>query len=215
LPEDGALALKPASITYEEAVATNAVLTALPFLRDEGQIQSGQKVLINGASGSVGSYAVQLAKQAGAEVTGVCSTEKMDFVKSLGADRVIDYKKEDFTKIGETYDIIFDAAGKSSYGRCQHALKKNGVYLSTVLSPSIVLNMLWTSIAGSKKAKIAFAGLRPASEQAKDLRFLTELIEAGQLKSLIDRSYPLAQTAEAHRYVDTGRKKGSVVISVA
>jgi NADPH:quinone reductase-like Zn-dependent oxidoreductase len=215
LPEDGALALKPASITYEEAVATNAVLTALPFLRDTGQIQSGQKVLINGASGSVGSYAVQLAKQAGAEVTGVCSTEKMEFVKSLGADKVIDYKQEDFTNSGETYDIIFDAAGKSRYGRCQHILKENGIYLSTVLSPSIVLNMLWTSIAGSKKAKITFAGLRPTSEQAKDLRFLAELIEAGQLKSLIDRSFPLAQTAEAHRYVDTGRKKGSVVISVA
>ena len=214
LPEDGALAPKPASITYEEAVATNAVLTALPFLRDEGQIQSGQKVLINGASGSVGSYAVQLAKEAGADVTGVCSTEKMEFVKSLGADKVIDYKNEDFTNSDETYDIIFDAAGKSSYGRSKHLLKENGIYLSTVLSPRIIFDMLWTSIAGSKKAKIAFAGLRPASEQAKDLRYLTKLLEAGKLKSLIDRSYPLAQTAEAHRYVETGRKKGSVVITV-
>ncbi len=215
LPEDGALALKPASISYEEAVATNAVLTALPFLRDEGNIQSGQKILINGASGSVGSYAVQLAKQAGAKVTGVCSTEKMAFVKSLGADKVIDYKKEDFTDSGETYDIIFDAAGKSGYGRCQHLLKENGIYLSTVLSPRVVLDMLWTSIVGSKKAKIAFAGLRPASEQAKDLRFLTQLMESGQLKAIVDRSYPLAETADAHRYVDTGRKKGSVVITVA
>lgn len=215
LPEDGALALKPASITYAEAVATNAVLTALPFLRDEGHIQSGQKVLINGASGSVGSYAVQLAKQAGATVTGVCSTEKMEFVQSLGADKVIDYKHEDFTQSSDTYDIIFDAAGKSSYGRCKQILKENGIYLSTVLSPGIVLNMLWTSLVGSKKAKIAFAGLRPASEQAKDLRFLAELLETGQVKSLIDRSYPLAETAAAHRYVDTGRKKGSVVISVA
>ena len=215
LPEDGALALKPASISYEEAVATNAVLTALPFLRDEGQIQSGQKVLINGASGSVGSYAVQLAKQAGAKVTGVCSTEKMAFVQWLGADKVIDYKKEDFTKRGETYDIIFDVAGKSSYGRSKHLLKENGIYLSTVLSPGIVLNMLWTSVVGRKKAKIAFAGLRPASEQAKDLRFLTGLMEAGQLKALVDRSYPLAQTAEAYRYFETGQKKGSVVITVA
>ena len=215
LPEDGALALKPASISYAEAVATNAVLTALPFLRDEGHLQRGHKVLINGASGSVGSYAVQLAKQAGAEVTGVCSTEKMDFVKSLGADKVIDYKREDFTASGETYDIIFDAAGKSGYGRCKQILNENGIYLSTVLSPGIVLNMLWTSLVGRKKAKIAFAGLRPASEQAKDLRYLTELMEAGQLKSLVDRSYPLAETAEAHRYVDTGRKKGSVVITVA
>lgn len=215
LPEDGALAIKPASITYEEAVATNAVLTALPFLRDEGHIQRGQKVLINGASGSVGSYAVQLAKQTGAEVTGVCSTEKMEFVKSLGADKVIDYQQEDFTHSGERYDIIFDAAGKSSYGRCKHLLNENGIYLSTVLSPRIVLDMLWTSMVGNKKAKIAFAGLRPANEQAKDLRFLAELIEAGELKSLIDRSYPLAQTAAAHRYFETGRKKGSVVITVA
>ena len=139
----------------------------------------------------------------------------MEFVKSLGADKVIDYKKEDFTDSGETYDIIFDAAGKSSYGRCKHALKENGVYLSTVLSLGIVLDMIWTSIVGSKKAKIAFTGLRPASEKVKDLRFLIELMEAGRLKSLIDRSYPLAQTAEAHRYFETGRKKGSVVITVA
>ncbi len=132
-----------------------------------------------------------------------------------GADKVIDYKQEDFTDIDETYDIIFDAAGKSSFGRCKHLLKENGIYLSTVLSPRIVFDMIWTSIVGSKKAKIAFAGLRPASEQAQDLRFLTELIEAGQLKSLIDRCYPLAETAEAYRYVDTGRKKGSVVITVA
>lgn len=215
LPEDGALALKPASISYEEAVATNAVLTALPFLRDEGHIRSGQKVLINGASGSVGSYAVQLAKQAGAEVTGVCSTEKMAFVQSLGADKVIDYKKEDFTTSGATYDIIFDVAGKSSYGRSKHLLTENGIYLSTVLSPSIIFNMFWTAIVGRKKAKIAFAGLRPASEQAKDLRFLTQLMEAGQLKALVDRSYPLAETAEAYRYFETGQKKGSVVITVA
>jgi NADPH:quinone reductase-like Zn-dependent oxidoreductase len=214
LPEDGALAIKPASMTYEEAVATSGVLTALPFLRDNGHIQSGQKVLINGASGNVGIYAVQLAKQFAAEVTGVCSTAKIEFVKSLGADKVIDYKKEDFTTSGETYDIIFDVAGKSSFTRCKRALKENGFYLSTVLSPRIVLDMLWTSMVGHKKAKIAFAGLRPAGEKVKDLRFLTELVDAGKLKSIIDRCYPLVQTAEAHRYVDTGRSKGSVVITV-
>ncbi|MFZ0451499.1 MAG: NAD(P)-dependent alcohol dehydrogenase, partial [Desulfatiglandaceae bacterium] len=188
-------------------------MTALYILR-KGTIQNGQKVLIYGASGSVGSYAVQLAKQAGAQVTGVCSTEKMGFVKSLGADQVIDYKKDDFTNRSETYDVIFDAAGKSSFGRCKRVLKENGIYLSTVLSPKIIFDMLWTSIVGSKKAKIAFAGLQPASEQAEDLRFLTELIDAGELKSLVDRSYPLAQTAGAHRYVETGLKKGSVVIKV-
>jgi NADPH:quinone reductase-like Zn-dependent oxidoreductase len=215
LPEDGALAIKPASISSEEAVATNAVLTALPFLRDVGNIQSGQKILINGASGSVGSYAVQLAKEAGAEVTGVCSTEKMEFVKSLGADKVIDYKNEDFTTNGETYDIVFDAAGKSSFGRSKNSLKENGVFLSTVLSPGIIFDVFRTSILGNKKAKITFAGLRPASEQAKDLRYLSELMEAGKLRSLVDISYPLTETAEAHRYMDTGRKKGSSVITVA
>lgn len=215
LPEDGALVLKPAGMTYEEAVATNGVLTALPFLRDHGQMKSGHKILIIGASGSVGSYAVQLAKQFGAEVTGVCSTAKVGFVKSLGADRVIDYQTEDFTNRDDRYDIIFDAAGKSSFGRCRHLLKANGVYLSTVLAPGIVLAALWTSLVGSKKAKIAFAGLRPAPDKAKDLHFLTELIEAGQLKALVDRSFPITQTAAAHRYVETGLSQGSVVITVA
>jgi len=214
LPEEGALAIKPANMTYEEAAASNAVLTALPFLRDNGNIQSGQKVLINGASGSIGTFAVQLAKYYGAEVTGVCSTTNVEMVKSLGADKVIDYTKEDFTKNIEAYDIIFDTVGKSSFSRSKGALKQNGIYLSTVLSLGIILQTLWTSIVGSKKGKIAFAGLRPANEQAEDLRFLKELVEAGKIKSVIDRCYPLDQTAEAHRYVETGHKKGNVVLSV-
>jgi len=215
LPEDGALAIKPANLTYEEAAAVyDGVLTALPFLRDKGKIQSGQKVLINGASGSIGTAAVQLARVFGADVTGVCSTANVDLVKSLGADQVIDYTQEDFTKSGQTWDIIFDTVGKSSFSRCKSALTQKGIYLSTVLTLTILLQTLWTSMAGSKKATITFAGLRSPSEKAEDLIFLKELVEAGKIKPVIDRRYPLEQTAEAHRYVDTGHKKGNVVITL-
>ena len=215
LPEEGTtLAIKPANMTYEEAAGCDGVLTALPFLRDKGNIQNGQKVLINGASGGVGTAAVQLARYYGAEVTGVCSTTNLELVESLGADKVIDYTKEDFTKSGQTYDIIFDAVSKSSFSRCKSSLKQRGVYLSTVPTLAILLQMLWTSMIGTKKAIIAFTGLRPASERTKDLIFLKELSEAGKIKSVIDRRYPLEQIAEAHRYVEKGHKKGNVVITV-
>ena len=215
LPEEGALAIKPANMTCGEAAAVvDGALTALPFLRDKGKIQSGQKILINGASGSVGTAAVQLAKYFGAEVTGVCSTTNLEMVKSLGADKVIDYTKEDFAKTGQTYDTIFDAVGKSSFSRCKSSLKQRGVYLTTVPTLAILLQVLWTSKIGSKKAVTAAAGLRPASEKAKDLIFLKELIEAGKIRSIIDRRYPLEQTAEAHKYVDKGHKKGNVVITI-
>ena len=215
LPEEGALASKPANTTYEEAAAVcEGGLTALPFLRDAGKIQSGQHVLVNGASGSVGTSAVQLAKYFGAEVTGVCSTTNLEMVKSLGADEVIDYTKEDFTQTGRTYDIIFDAVGKSSFSRCKGSLTQRGVYLTTVPSLAIPLQMLWTSRIGGKKAKIAFTGLRPSNEKVKDLILLKELVEAGKITPIIDRSYPLEQIAEAHRYVEKGHKKGNVVITV-
>ena len=214
LPEGAALAIKPANMTYEEAAAAFVALTGLYFLRDKANIQSGQEVLIYGASGAVGSAAVQLAKYYGAEVTGVCSTTNLELVKSLGADKVIDYTKEDFAESGETYDIVFDAVGKSSLSRGKRALKKKGRYLTVTLTLAIVLQVLWTSIAGSKKVMLAFAGLRSSSEQTKDLVFLRELIEAGKIKSVIDRRYPLEETAEAHRYVDKGHKKGNVVITV-
>jgi NADPH:quinone reductase-like Zn-dependent oxidoreductase len=147
-------------------------------------------------------------------VTGVCSTANVDLVKSLGADQVIDYTQEDFTKSGQTWDIIFDTVGKSSFSRCRSALTPKGIYLSTVLTLTILLQTLWTSMAGSKKATITFAGLRSPSEKAEDLIFLKELVEAGKIKPVIDRRYPLEQTAEAHRYVDTGHKKGNVVMTL-
>ncbi len=210
LPEDGQVALKPTNMTYEEAAAVPiGGLTALWFLRDKGNIQNGHKVLINGASGSIGTFAVQLAKYYGAEGTGVCSTTNLEFVKSLGADKVIDYTKKDFTESGETYDIILDAVSKSSFSRCKSSLKPRGFYLVTVPSLASILQMLWTSKVGSKK--VIFGG---EGGKTENLVFLKELIEAEKIKSVIDRIYPVEQTAEAHKYVDKGHKKGNVVITM-
>ncbi|MFC1608506.1 NAD(P)-dependent alcohol dehydrogenase, partial [Candidatus Latescibacterota bacterium] len=206
LSEDEMIAMKPANMTHEEAAAVPVGgLTALHFLR-KADIQSGQKVLIYGASGSVGTFAVQLAKYYGAEVTGVCSTTNIEMVKSLGADKVIDYTKEDFTKRGHNYDIIFDAVSKTSFSRCKSSLKQRGRYLTTDWP---LLQALWTSKVGTKKVIIGIASQNP-----EDLTFLIELIEKGELKTVIDRTYPLEQTAEAHRYVEKGHKKGNVVITV-
>jgi NADPH:quinone reductase-like Zn-dependent oxidoreductase len=210
LPEDGVLTNKPANMTYEEAATIPVIAnTALHFIRDLGNVQAGQKVLINGASGGIGTFAVQLAKYYGAEVTGVCSTTNLEMVKSLGADKVIDYTKEDFTKSGQTYDVILDAVGKSSFSRCKSSLKKKGIYLVTLPKLAVLLQMLWTPIIGSKKVK-----MEGAPAKVENLLFLKELIEAGQLKTVIDRRYPLEQTAEAFRYVEKGHKKGNVVITV-
>jgi NADPH:quinone reductase-like Zn-dependent oxidoreductase len=215
MPENGALAIKPVNLSCAEAASIpNGALTALPFLRDKGNIQAGQAVLIYGASGSVGTAAVQLAKYYGADVTGVCSSTNLDWVKSLGADQVIDYTQEDFTKNGKTYDIIFDTVGKISFSDCKDSLKDEGIYLTTVPTPGTMLQVIWTIKSGGKKVKFMAAGIRPAREKIKDLIFLTELIEAGKIKPVIDRRYPLEQIADAHRYVEQGHKKGNVVITV-
>jgi NADPH:quinone reductase-like Zn-dependent oxidoreductase len=214
LPEDGALAIKPANVTYEEASAIPyGGGTALHFLT-KANIQSGQKVLINGAGGSIGTFAVQLARYFGAEVTGVCSTANLELVKSLGAEKTIDYTREDFTKTARTYDIIFDAVAKSSFSRCKSSLKPGGIYLTTIPSLGVILQMLRTSKFGRKRAIFAASGFAPSSEMVKNLIFLKELIEAGELRSVIDRCYPLDQIAKAHRYVEKGHKKGNVVITV-
>jgi NADPH:quinone reductase-like Zn-dependent oxidoreductase len=210
LPEEAVLTGKPANMTYEEATTIPGMgNTALYFIRDLGKVQDNQKVLINGASGGIGTFAVQLAKHYGADVTGVCSTSNLELVKSLGADRVIDYTKEDFTQTGETYDVIFDAVGKSSFLRCKGALKENGVYLDTLPKLSTILHMLWTSAVGSKKIKMGGA---PA--KVENLISLRVFVEAGKLKTVIDRRYPLDQIVEAFEYVEGGHKKGNVVITV-
>ena len=209
MPEDGLVAIKPANMTYEEAaVVPYGAITALNLLR-KVNIQSGQKVLINGASGSIGSAAVQLAKYFEAEVTGVCSTPRLEFVKSLGADEVIDYTKDDFTQGGETYDVIFDILGKSSFSRCKRSLSQNGRYLLASFKMRQLVQMLWTSIIGSKKVICALA-----LEKTEDLNYIKELIEARKIKAAIDKSFPLEQTAEAHRYIEEGHKKGRIAITV-
>ena len=210
MPEDGVVAIKPANMTFEEsAVVPYGSIMALYLLREKGNIQSGQKVLINGASGGIGSAAVQLAKYYGAEVTGVCGTPRLEFVKSLGADKVIDYTKEDFTQSGETYDLIFDILGKSSFSRCKSSLSQNGRYLLASFKMGDLVQMLWTSITGSKRVICAIA---PGSTE--DLISVKEIIEAGKIKAAIDKSFPLEQTAEAHRYVEEGHKKGHIAITV-
>jgi NADPH:quinone reductase-like Zn-dependent oxidoreductase len=210
MPEEGALTMKPTNTTWEEAaVIPLAGNTALYFIRDLGNIQAGQKVLINGASGGIGTFAVQLAKYYGAEVTGVCSTTNVELVKSLGADKVIDYTKEDFAKNGESYDVIFDVVGKISFSHAKNSLKEEGLYLATLPTLAVILQSLWTSMRGGKKVKFG-----DAVPKVENLIFLKELVEAGKIKPVIDRSYPLEQTAEAFRYVEKGHKKGNVAITV-
>jgi NADPH:quinone reductase-like Zn-dependent oxidoreductase len=209
LPEDAAVSIKPSNISYEEAAALPiGARTALHYLR-KADLQPGQKILVYGASGSVGTYAVQLAKYFGAEVTGVCSTANVELVKSLGADQVIDYTVEDFSNQNEKYDVIFEAVDKSSFSACMRALKENGIYLN-VTTPFPTVEMVRTKMRSSKRLIL---GENPP-EKAEDLIFLKGLVEAGKLKPVIDRCYPLEQIVEAHRYVDEGHKKGNVVIMV-
>lgn len=204
----GTLAIKPANLTYAEAAAVPVGgLEALHFVRTTN-IQSGEKVLINGAGGSIGTMAIQLAKVRGAEVTAVDSNEKLDMLRSIGADHVIDYTRADFTEGGQAYDVIIDVVGKSSVSRSLSSLKENGRYFLGNAGLSQTLRARWTSTGGKQVI------LGTSSQKAEDLLFLKDLIEAGKLKPVIDRRYPLEQMAEAHRCVDTGRKKGNVVVTV-
>ncbi|PLS01905.1 NAD(P)-dependent alcohol dehydrogenase [Neobacillus cucumis] len=209
LDEDGPVAIKPSNLTYGEAAAVPiGARTALYFLKKAG-LKSGQSVLVYGASGSVGSYAVQIAKYLGANVTGVCSTKNVELVKSLGADKVIDYTTEDFFSTDETYDIIFEAVNKSSFSACMKLLKNNGTYIN-VTEPLPTVQMLWTKWTSSKKLLLS----RNPPETSEALNFLKELIEMGKLKVVIDRSYSFDEIVEAHRYVEKGHKRGNVVINV-
>ncbi|MBT4510808.1 MAG: NAD(P)-dependent alcohol dehydrogenase, partial [Chloroflexi bacterium] len=209
LPENGPVAIKPANMTYEEAATIPfGALSALFFLK-KGNIQSGHKVLIYGASGSVGTAAIQLARYFGAEVTGVCSTTNIELVKSLGADKVIDYTQEDFTTSGQAYDIIFDTLGKTSFSHCKCSLKQNGSYVLSVFGLVQMFQMLRTSIIGGRQV---LGGV--TKERAVDLIFLRKIIEEGKFKSVIDRCYPLEKITEAHRYVEKGHKKGNVILAV-
>jgi NADPH:quinone reductase-like Zn-dependent oxidoreductase len=209
LPESGALALKPAKMTHiEAAVIPFGGATALFFCK-KANISAGQKVLINGASGAVGSAAIQLAKYFGAYVTGVCSTTNIDLVSSLGADKVIDYTKEDCTQNGETYDVIFDTVRKLSFSNCLKSLSKKGVLILSAAGVSDMIRGLWVSKISEKKVMTGVI-----SQTAADISFLKELIETGKMRAVIDRTYSLEQIAEAHAYVEKGHKKGNVAIEL-
>ena len=211
LPEKASIVTKPANMNYEEAAAVcDGAMLAFTSIR-KINLQKGDNILIYGASGSIGTAAVQLAKYFGAQVTAVCNTKNLELVKSLGADEVIDYTKDDFTKIGQTYKVVYDAVGKTSFFRCKNLIKKGGVYLSTdlgFLAQNLFL-VLWTRIFGSKKVIFPIP-----KDRKEDVAFFKELIEAGKYRAVIDRRYPLEQIVEAYRYVEEGQKTGNVVITV-
>lgn len=213
VPEDGVVSIKPKNMTFDEAAPIcDGALTSMNFLKTISKIKSGQKVLIIGASGSLGTAGVQIAKYYGAEVTGVCSTTNLDLVKSIGADYVLDYSKEDFTKTSNTYDVIYDTVGKSSFSKCKKRLKKTGVYVSPVLGMSLLGDMITTSMFSSKKAKFSATGMLPVQELKMLLGEVILMIEDEQIKTVIDKRYTMGQIADAHRYIDLGHKKGNTVL---
>ncbi len=214
IPENGVVTHLPENLNYEEAAGMcDGGITSLNFLVNLGNIKAGHKVLINGASGSLGTAAVQIAKHFGAEVTGVCSTRNINMVKKLGAHHVIDYTKQDFTSNTNKYDLIYDTVGVRSFSECSPALTKHGVYLSPVLGMPLLGHMMVTSLFGKKKAKFSATGALPLQETKRLLELLLEIIEAGKMRGILDRTYPLKQLAQAHTYVDTGHKKGNVVLN--
>lgn len=213
IPEDGVIINKPENLNFAEAATfCDGHLTSINFLKEIGKIKHGQKVLINGASGSLGTSAVQLAKFFGAEVTGVCSTTNVGLVKSLGADHVIDYKKEDFTKSENKFDLIYDSVGKSSFGKAKNVLTENGVYMSPVLKVPLLIHMISTSLFGKRKAKFAATGLKSENDIKSLLNELVEMFKIGKLKTVVDRQFSLEKLPLAHQYIAQGHKKGNVVI---
>jgi NADPH:quinone reductase-like Zn-dependent oxidoreductase len=214
IPEEGIVAHLPENLSFEEAAGMcDGGITSLNFLVNLGDIKAGQNVLINGASGSLGTAAVQIAKHFGAEVTGVCSSRNISLVKKLGADHVIDYTTRDFTSNKNRYDLIYDTVGARSFTECRPALTEQGLYISPVLSMPLLGHMMVTSLFGKKKAKFSATGALPVQETKRLLDMLLEMIEAGKMRGILDRSYPLEQLADAHRYVDLGHKKGNVVLN--
>ena len=213
IPENRVILPMPENMSYADgATFGDGHVTSMNFLKEIAQIKPGQKVLINGASGSLGTAAVQIAKHFGAEVTGVCSTRNVGLVKSLGADHVIDYTKKDFTKMDKTYDVVYDTIGKSSFSKSKSILSKSGMYISPVLKFSLLFQMMWTSRFSKKKAKFGATGLRTDDELRTLFTELAEMFKEGRLSAIIDRQYPLDKVAEAHTYIASGHKKGNVVI---
>jgi NADPH:quinone reductase-like Zn-dependent oxidoreductase len=209
VPEKSVVTLKPENISYEEAAAVPSGSMVALFITRKVNVQKGQKVLVNGASGGNGNFIVQAAKDLGAEVTGTCGTKRVDFVKALGADKVIDYTKEDFTNNGEKYDIIFDVLGRAGFSRCKGSLTVNGKYVLVSFKVKQLLQMIWTSFFSSKKV---ICVLSP--QKLDDLVAVSKMIEEGKIRSILDKTFPMDQAVEAHKYVEQGNKKGNVVISI-
>jgi NADPH:quinone reductase-like Zn-dependent oxidoreductase len=211
---DDVIMRKPLSLSFEEASTySDGHLTSINFLKNVGEIQTGQKVLIIGASGSLGTSAVQLAKYYGAEVTGVSSNRNVSLVKSLGADFVIDYSQENFLNSKIKYDLIYDTIGISSLGKVKKVLSKNGKYISPVLKLGLLFQMLLTSLIGNKKARFEATGMKKKDELKDLISQLIDIFKEGKLRTVIDRQFPLEKVAQAHAYIDTGHKKGNVVIT--
>ena len=216
MSEDAAIVEIPEELGFEDtAVICNGGLTALPFLRDNADIQAGQSILVIGASGSIGTIAVQLAADLGAEVAGVCSTANVEMVRALGAKHVIDYTVDDFRNSDQKYDVIFDTVGKSTFRKCRPSLSPKGIYLTTVPEPGAMLSPLFSRLTGGKRAKMAATGLRSDADKIKDMDILKQMIANGKLTTVIDRCYPLEQIATAHEYVEKGHKRGNLVITVS
>ena len=215
IAEDAVIVKSFANVSHQEAAPIcDGAVTSYAFLKDIGQLKSGQRVLVNGASGSLGVAAIQIAKAMGAEVTGVCSGANVDLVKSLGADKVINYQEEDFTKRDSQYDLVYDSVAKSTFGKCKSILTEQGAYLSPGLDCSLLFDMVLTAKFSSKKAKFSATGLRPATELRAFIDELKPLFESGKIRTVIDKTYKMSEAADAHRYIDTGRKKGSVVVNI-